>query len=88
MGRFIEYAIKIEGRYFKEYVYFEENRYGRFGGITDLGIIIKDGDIIDVITTKEPERLETPRGIGDTISILLRIETVKGKKIEIIPITE
>lgn len=77
----MEYAIKIDGEYFKDYVYTDKNMKGRFGKVQYYV-----GDIIDITTTKEVERTEVRRSIGNTISMLYGIEKMKNKKIEIIPI--
>lgn len=80
------YAIKIDGKYFKEYIYAEKNIGGRFGGITEGGSVIREGDIIDIVTTEEVERTEVRRSIGNTISTLYGIDMMRDKKIEIVPI--
>ena len=81
-----EYALKINGEYFKEYVYLTQENKGRYAGNTQLGSLLQDGDIVDIITTKEPERFEFPRSIGEVIATILRIDKWKGSKIEIIPV--
>lgn len=83
----MEYAIKIDGRYFKEYVYHEENRKGRFAGIGHNSTL-RDGDIVGVVTTEEPEYTWSRRGLSGTIGVLYTIDTVKDKKVEIRPILE
>lgn len=80
------YAIRIDGKYFKEYVYYQKNMKDRHTGHTTLGNRIQDGDIVDIITTDKPERIEAPMSIGGTISILTRVDKLKGKVIEIVPI--
>ena len=77
----MEYAILIDGEYFKEYVYADKNISGRFGKVN-----IYEGDIIDIVTTKEIERTEVRRSIGGTIETLYMIESIMDKRIEIIPI--
>lgn len=84
----IVYAIKIDGEYFNEYVYSDEDRRGRFAGHTKFGGLYRSGDIVDVITTKEPEYTLSRRSVGNTVSILLGIPILKGRKIEIIPMEE
>ena len=84
----MRFAIKIDGKYFKEYVYHETKTSDRYTGHTSFGTNLQDGDIIDIITTDEPERLEVPRSIGNTISTLVSIDKIKGKVIEIIPMLE
>jgi hypothetical protein len=80
------YAIKINGGYFKEYVYADRNKKGRHGGHTSFGTVIKAGDIIDIVTTKEPERTETKRSVGNTLATILQIDKYRGTKIEIVPV--
>lgn len=80
------YAIKINGGYFKEYVYADRNKKGRYGGHTSFGVLIRDGDIIEIVTTKEPERMETRRSVGNTLTTILQIDKYKGAKIEIVPV--
>jgi hypothetical protein len=80
------YAIKINGGYFKEYVYADRNKKGRHGGHTSFGALIRDGDIIDIVTTKEPERTETRRSVGNTLATILQIDKYRGTKIEIVPV--
>jgi hypothetical protein len=82
----IEYAVKIDSKYFKEYVYAGKTTKGRHSGHTQFGSFIQEGDIIDIITTIEPERTETKRSIGNTIALLYEIENIKNKVIQIIPI--
>lgn len=77
----MEYAIKIDGEYFKDYIYADKNTKGRFGKVQYY-----IGDVINITTTKEIERTEVRRSIGNTISMLYGIEKMKNKKIEIIPI--
>lgn len=38
------YAIKIENRYFKEYVYAKKNTKGRQGAHSQSGTLIQEGD--------------------------------------------
>ncbi len=83
-----KYAIKINGEYFKEYIYLDEDNKGRYAGNTQLGNILREGDIVDIKTTIVPERFEYPRSIGNTISTILRIEKMKGSKIIIEPFWE
>lgn len=78
----MEYAIEIDGEYFKEYVYYhKDNDRGQFGKIR-----LQEGDIVDIITTKEVKRTEVKRSIGNTIEILYGIESLRDKEIKIIPI--
>lgn len=84
----IRYGIKIDGKYFKEYVYYQARIVDRYTGHTLFGNRYQEGDITDIITTDEPERLEVSRSIGNTISTLVSIGTLKGKVIEIVPIAE
>ena len=75
----MRFAIKIDGKYFKEYVYYQAKVTDRYTGHTLFGNRYQEGDITDIITTDEPERLEVPRSIGNTISTLVNIEKVKNK---------
>lgn len=81
----MEYAIKIDGRYFKEYIYVDTCYKDRYGGITALGTRLKEGDIVGIYTTETIDRTEVGRSIGNTIATLYSIESIKDKKIEIIP---
>lgn len=78
----MEYAIKLENGYFKEYIYADKNVRGRFGKV-----ILNEGDIIGVVVTQGIERTEVGRSIGNTITTLYQIESMRGKKIEIIPVS-
>jgi hypothetical protein len=83
-----KYAIKINNEYFKEYVYLNSNNKNRYAGNTQLGSVLREGDIVDIITTEKPERFEYRRSIGNTISSILRIEKMKGSQIIIEPFWE
>ena len=83
-----KYAIKINGEYFKEYIYLDEDNKGRYAGNTQLGSVLRVGDIVDIKTTVIPKRFEYPRSIGGTIAILLGIDKLKGNRIEIDPFKE
>lgn len=81
------FAIKIDDKYFKEYVYATKYMSDRYTGPTSRnGTRIQEGDIIDIITTEAPERFEVSRSIGNTISTLVSIEKLKNKIIKIIPL--
>ena len=80
------YNIKINGEYFKEYIYADKTNINRYNGNTALGMCIQEGDIVDIITTPTPEREETKRSVGNTIFVLYGIDKYKNTKIEIIPI--
>lgn len=84
--KLVRYGIRVDGKYFKEYVYYQARVVDRYTGHTLFGNRLQDGDIVDIITTDEPERLEVPRSIGNTISTLVTIEKMKDKVIEIIPL--
>ena len=78
----MEYAILINGEYFKEYIYFDkDNDRGQFGKVR-----LQDGDIIDIVTTKEIERTEVGRSLGNTITTLYGIESMKHNEVRIVPI--
>ena len=82
VGKYMEYAILINGEYFKEYIYFDkDNDRGQFGKTRLL-----DGDIIDIVTTKEVERTEVGRSLGNTITTLYGIESLKHNELRIVPI--
>lgn len=87
-GQLYKYAIKINGEYFKEYIYLDEDNKGRYAGNTQLGSVLRVGDIVDIKTTVIPKRFEYPRSIGGTIAILLGIDKLKGNRIEIEPFKE
>ena len=76
----MEYAIVVDGKYFKEYIYADKNIEGRFG----KGRII-EGDIIDIILTDKVERTEVGRSLGNTITTLYTIDKMRGKGIEVVP---
>ena len=80
------YAIKIDGKYFKEYKYADISTKGRYAGHTALGSNLQDGDIVDVVLTKTIENTQSRRGLRDTISTLYEIEKIRNKAIEIIPV--
>lgn len=82
----IAYGIRINNRWFKDYVYLNESNKDRYSGNTALGNRIQDGDIVDVILTDLPERMEVTRSIGNAISILLGLEKLKYIIIEIVPL--
>lgn len=84
----ILYSIKIDNKYFKEYVYADKNLLGRYAGHGKLGNLIQEGDIVDIKLTDSPERTETKRSISGTIGTIYQIEKFKDKKIEIIPVKE
>ena len=86
MINIILYAIRIDGRYFKDYVHFDKKTIGRYSGHTALAGTLSEGDIIDVNLTNNIQRTEVARSIGNTISVLYGIEKLKNKMIEIIPI--
>ena len=75
----MEYAIKINGKYFKEYIYADRNVAGRFGKGR-----IQEGDIIDVVLTDQIERTEVGRSLGNTITTLYSIGAMRGKGMEIV----
>lgn len=77
----MEYAIKIDEKYFKEYVYATENVSKRFG----RGRIL-EGDIVDIVLTDKVERTEVGRSLGNTITTLYTIPKMKGKGIGIVPL--
>lgn len=77
----MEYAVKINGKYFKEYVYAEKNIKGRFGKV---GVI--QGDIIDLELSDEVERTFSSRCLGGTLATIYLVEKFRDKKIEIIPL--
>lgn len=81
-----DYAIKIDGKYFKDYVYSDKNTYGRFsGGATNIGNYQTD-DIIDLILTDNIEYTTSRRNISEKIKIIYDIEKFKNKKVSIIPV--
>lgn len=82
------YGIRINDRWLKEFIYFEKRNKDRYTGSTQLGNRLKYGDIVDIVTTELPERYEVNRSVGNTISVLLGIEKLEGKIIEIVPLKE
>lgn len=81
-----KYGIRINDRWFKEYVYHQIQIKDRYTGHTLFGTNLQEGDIVDIITTDLPERIEVPRSLGNTIALLVSIEKLEGKIIEIIPL--
>ena len=80
------YSIKIDNEYFKEYVYATKEDVRRYCGNATLMGRLQEGDIIDIISTKEPVREDTRRSVGNTVTTLYTIEKLRDKVIEIIPI--
>lgn len=54
----------------------------------NLGSVLKDRDIVDIIVTENIERTEIKRSIGNTIKTILEIEKFRNEKIIIIPVEE
>ena len=82
------YAIKINGKYFKDYIYVTEKDQSRYLGHGVQGSLVQEGDIIDLVFTSTAERTEVRRSIGNTIATILQIEKFKNTKIIIEPIEE
>lgn len=82
------YAIKIDNKYFKEYMYYDKDKESRYAGHGTLDSKLKDGDIIDIVLTDNAERTETKRSIGNTIGTIYTIEKFKNKELTIIPVKE
>lgn len=80
------YAIKIDNKYFKEYIYATKENISRYAGHTAFGWAIQDGDVIDIECTDTPQRTDTRRSLGNTISLLYTVDKLKSKTIEILPI--
>jgi glycine cleavage system H lipoate-binding protein len=84
----MEYAIKIEDKYFKSFVYADKNTYGRFtGGATSIGNY-QIGDIIDIELTNDVELTETRRSLAERIKLIYDMDKFKDKIISIIPVSE
>lgn len=81
----MNYAIRINNRYFKEFVYAKEIS-DRYAGNTAIGYRVDGDDIVDIITTDLPERTEVINSVAGTIRMLLSIEKLEGKIIEVIPL--
>lgn len=84
----ILYAIRIDGKYFKDYIYLDNKKSDRYAGHTALGATLQEGDIIGVKLTSCIQRTEVSRSIGNTIATLYGIESLKDKVITIIPVYE
>lgn len=80
------YAVKINNKYFKEYVYADKTINGRYAGHTQFGSTVQEGDIIGLILSDVPERTETKRSIGGSISTIYQIEGMQNKVIKIVPV--
>jgi hypothetical protein len=84
----MEYAIKINGKYFKEFIYSDKNTYGRYtGGATNIGNYQSD-DIIDIELTEDIQTTFTRRSLADKIQIIYDIDNFKNKETNIIPLKE
>ncbi|WP_297425820.1 hypothetical protein [Clostridium sp.] len=83
-----EYAIKIDNKYFKSFIYAEKSTKGRYGGHFGNAGIYKKGDIIDIELTKEIELTETRRSLAGKIQLIYDIDKFKKKKVSIIPVSE
>ena len=83
----VVYAIEIDGKYFKDYVYAKDLKTkGRWTGHTQLGSRMDPDDIVDIITTDKPERQDVKYSIGEVVKTLCSIEKVRRKKMTIVPI--
>ena len=83
----VVYAIEIEGKYFKGYVYAKDLKTkGRHTGHTAFGSRMDPDDIVDIITTDKPERQDVKYSIGEVVKTLCSIDKVRRKKMTIIPI--
>ena len=82
----MEYAIKINGMYFKEYIYLDENNKGRYTGHSAMGVLLYGGDVVDIDTTPLIDRTFSRRSVGNTINLLYQIPKLRNSTIKIIPI--
>ena len=79
------YAIKIDNKYFKNYIYATKDDVRRYCGNATVMGLLREGDIVDIILTDKPVRTETRRSVGNTICSLYTIEKLRNKRIEIEP---
>jgi hypothetical protein len=84
----IYYAIKIDNKYLKGYEYATKEDVRRYAGNATVMGLLREGDIKDIIVTDTPERTETRRSVGNTITTLYTIEKLRDKSIEIVPVEE
>ena len=75
----VVYAIKIGNRYFKEFVYCEENTKGRYSGHWNREVY-KKGDVIDLEPTKEADLKLTKRSLAGKIQLIYDIPKFKEKR--------
>ena len=80
-----DYAIKIDGKYFYDFVYATKDNKGIYAGHGAQGSLIKEGDIIDLELTEIAKRTFSRRSIGTKISLILQVDQYKRKDIHIVP---
>ncbi|QEH69934.1 hypothetical protein [Cellulosilyticum sp. WCF-2] len=80
-----EYAIKIDDKYFYDFVYATKGNSGIYAGHGAQGSLIKEGDIIDLELTEIAKRTFSRRSIGTKISLILQVDQYKRKDIHIVP---
>lgn len=80
------YTIKIDGKYFKDFIYATKEDQGRFLGHGAQGSLIHEGDILDLELTEKAEAKFTKRSVGNKISLILQVEEYRKKEIHIVPL--
>lgn len=86
----MEFAIKINDRYFKEFEYKQVKTNGRYGGNTALGYVNANGDISGLELTEDiTEGKMAAVGVSgkiQTIVNLMRYGDVEPQEISIVPV--
>lgn len=73
------YGIRINDRWFKEYVYVDKENKDKYSDA-------KTGELVDIVLTDIPERFEFPTNVGETIDVLLQLDRMRDKLIEVVPL--
>ena len=80
-----EYAIKIDGKYFYDFVYATQKEQGRFMGHGAQGSLVHEDDIIDLELTERAIKTFSRRSVSTKISLILQVEKYRRKDIHIVP---
>ena len=84
----MEYTIKVNGKYFKEYIYATKENLHRYAGNTQNGCLVYDGDIVDLILTEDVQYTTTKRNLAEKVRLIYGIDKFKDCTIEIRPYKE
>lgn len=86
----LEFAIKINDKYFKEFEYKQGKSNGRYGGNTYLSTLTASGDITGLELTEDiTDGKMAAVGVGgkiQTIVNLMRYGDIEPKEISIVPV--